>query len=184
MINLIYLALKKKLQDEVSPAYIDWYMGQYLETEEEGGGQLLWDTPAVFLEFQPITWKTLGGSVQSAEITFAAHLIMDNYHDSDLRITDTNVSPFNKEVMLYSGLMNWRCNLSYVPGFEALAGTSSDRVLLESIVRINSETDHSLRRQMLSLQVFSAKTYDYSAQKEWVKVIAALDLSIQKVNSL
>lgn len=184
MLNLLYLALKKKIQTEAQPKYVDWYLGQYLEEQEDQGGALLWDTPAVFLEFQPVTWKTLLNNVQCADVLFAAHVVTDNYHDGDQRITDANTSPFGLESSVYTGLMNWRCNLSYLPGFEALEGTTNDRVLMESIVRLESSTDHAMRRQMVSLQVFGSKIYDYSAQKQWVEVLAALDLSVQKVNSL
>lgn len=33
------------------------------------------DTPAVFIEFRPVQWGTLGGSVQRAELTLRLHIV-------------------------------------------------------------------------------------------------------------
>lgn len=184
MLNLLYPALKKRLNNYVMPKYTDWYMGQYLEDEAEEGGNLLWDTPAVFVETAPVQWQTMGGNIQSANLQFAVHLVTDALFDDDKRITDPVLQHFLLDSKVYKGLQNWRCMLSYVPGLEALAGTDGDRVLIESVVRTDSEPDHTLRRQMVAINRFSCRIYDYTAAKEWETVMAQLELSIIKVNSL
>lgn len=184
MLNLVYQALKKRINEKVSPKYTDWYMGQYLEPDEEDGGALLWDTPAVFVEFPPIAWQTLGGSVQAADMSMNIHLVNDSYFDTDQRVTDPILNHFGLEGNVFKAMMNWRCMLSYVPGFEALAGTDNDRVLIESVVRLNTDVDHGARRQFVSVQTFSSRIYDYSATKQWVNVLAALELDVIKVNHL
>lgn len=184
MLNLVYQALKKRINDKVAPKYTDWYMGQYLEPDEEDGGALLWDTPAVFIEFPPIPWTTMGNSVQAADTSVNIHLVNDSYFDTDQRVTDATLNHFGLEGSVYRHLMNWRCLLSYVPGFEALAGTENDRVLMESVVRLNTDVDHGARRQFVSVQTFSTRIYDYSATKQWASVVAVLELDVIKVNHL
>lgn len=186
MLDLVYSALKKRLVEKTQPAYVDWYMGQYLEPEMEEGGQMLWAPGSQFLEFEPIQWTMLGGAVnlQTADLRFSVHLVDESYHDDDKRITDTALNHLTKASAIFRALMNWRCNLSYVPGFEALADTTEDRVLLESIVRLNSEPDHNLRRQLVSVQGFTTRIYDYSAAPAWEQVLATLALDVQIVEEL
>lgn len=184
MLNLVYSALKKRVNDQVTPKYTDWYMGQYLEPDEENGGQLLWNTPAVFIEFVPLQWDTLGNSVQASNTAFNLHLVNDSLYDDDKRVTDPVLNHFGLETLVFKAMMNWRCMLSYVPGFEALADTDNDRVLIESIVRVSTDTDHGANRQLVSLQQFSCRIYDYSATKQWATVLAALELEVTKVDHL
>lgn len=42
---------------------------EFIEQEEA------FDTPAVFIEFRPVQWGTLGGSVQRAELTLRLHIV-------------------------------------------------------------------------------------------------------------
>lgn len=184
MLNLIYAALKKRLAGQVEPKYIDWYMGQYLEDEQEDGGESLWNTPAVFLEFLPVDWDTRPGNVQTATLKLNAHLVNATLYDNDQRILDATINHLGMESQVFQALMNWRCMLSYVPGFEALEDTSNDRVLIESMVRNTTEPDHSMRQQLVSVQGFSSRIFDYSATPQWVQVLATLALDVQKVNSL
>jgi hypothetical protein len=184
MLALVYQALKKRLAAATEPAYIDWYMGQYLEPEAEEGGQLLWQTPAQFVEFQPVDWQTLGNGAQAANVRFNVHLVNDTYFDDDRRVTDATLGHLVQEASVYAALQNWRCLLSYVPGLEALEDTPNDRVLIESIVRERTDPDHNLNRQIVSVQGFACRVYDYGAVKNWVEVMANLGITVIKVNSL
>lgn len=184
MLNLVYAALKKRLDTECQPRYIDWFMGQYLEDEAEEGGQLLWDTPAQFVEFMPVSWQTLLTNVQVCDLAFNVHLVNDSYFDNDARVLDPTLNHLGQETAVFRALMNWRCMLSYVPGFEALAGTANDRVLMESVVRESTEPDHNMRRQLVSVQRFTCRVYDYGATKTWVSVLAALAVDTEIVDNL
>lgn len=64
---------------------------EYLESEA------VFDTPAVFVEFAPIRWATLSGSVQQAEVTFNLHVVTSapaptaigsSYEEEALRVFD------------------------------------------------------------------------------------------------
>lgn len=184
MLNLVYAALKARLLEECNPQYLDWYMGQYLEEEAEDGGQLLWATPAQFIEFLPIQWQTLPGNVQVADLQFNVHLVNDSVFDTDARMLDTTLNHLGQEGAVFRALMNWRAMLHDVPGMDTLEGTSADRVLIESLVRTSTDPDHNLRRQLVSVQSFTSRVYDYSATKQWVQVMATLDLEVLKVLSL
>jgi len=184
MLNLIYAALKKRLAEKVEPKLIDWFLGQYMEDDMEDGGALLWNTPTIFLEFLPVDWETRPGNLQTATLRLNAHLVNDTLYDNDQRILDATINHLGMESAVFVALMNWRCLLSYVPGFEALAGEPEDRVLIESMVRNTSEPDHAMRKQLVSVQGFSSRVFDYSATPQWQTVLATLQLDIQKVNVL
>jgi hypothetical protein len=184
MLSLVYQALKKRLSEVTTPDYVDWYMGQYLEADAEDGGQLLWGTPAQFIEFLPVQWQTLGNNVQAANTKFNIHLVNDCYHDDDKRITDAALGHLVQEAAVYAALQNWRCLMSYVPGLEALADTPNDRVLIESITRESTDPDHNMGRQIVSVQGFACRIYDYGAVKNWVEVLATLQETVIKVDHL
>ena len=184
MLNFVYSAIKKRLAEKVNPAYVDWYYGQYLEDDMEDGGQVLWQTPALFVEFFPTEWQTMGGNIQAANQKVGIHLVDESFYDDDRRITDSALHHLGRASNVFKALMNFRCNLSYVPGFEALAGTADDRVLMESMVRKVSEPDHNMRRQLVNVQGFETRIYYYSATPQWDTVLAALALDVQKVDSL
>ncbi len=184
MLNLAYAALKSRLQQECAPQYIDWYMGQYLEEEAADGGQVLWATPAMFIEFLPVQWQTLTGNIQVTDLAFNVHLVNDSVFDTDERILDSTLNHLGQEGAIFRALMNWRAMLHDVPGMDTLEDTSADRVLLESVVRNSTEPDHNLRRQLVSVQQFTARLYDYTATKQWVQVLTDLDLEVLRVLSL
>lgn len=184
MLNLVYSALKKRLTADTAPAYLDWYYGQYDEAEMQDGGELLWTTPAQFVEFLPIEWETRPGNIQAANLRFHVHLVNESYEQDDKRILDAALNHLGQESNVFKSLMNFRCLLSYVPGFEALADTDQDRVLIESIVRESTDPDHTMRRQLVSVQRFACRIFDYSATPNWATVLAQLALDVQKVDHL
>lgn len=185
MTGLVYSALKAHLTTAMPTAYVDWYFGQYIESEMEGGGELLYTTPAIFVEFAPIEWVTLPGSIQRTVLRFSVHLVNESMYATDKRfVGDPALDHLGQESQVFRALMNRRFMLSDVPSFAALAGTENDRVLVESIVRKSSESDHVMHRQLVSIQSFEATVYDYSAQPTWATVLAALQLEIQKVDHL
>ena len=77
MRKLIYLSLidrLKGLTDETGQPevkHIDLWNEQveFIEQEEPFG------TPAVFVEFRPVRWATLGGTVQQADVDIRLHIV-------------------------------------------------------------------------------------------------------------
>ena len=77
MRKFLYLSLIEKLKQLTDPdgqpviKTFDLWNEQveFIEQEEA------FDTPAVFIEFLPMKWTTLGGNAQRAEITIRLHII-------------------------------------------------------------------------------------------------------------
>lgn len=186
MLHLVYKAIKKKLLADVTPTpeYVDWYYGQYLEDEMEDGGELLWTTPAVFIEFLPLQWTTRGDLSQRAELVFNVHLVNESMDSDERRMTDTtSTGHMAQAARVFSALQGFRANLKYIPGFESIAD-ADDRVMIESITRVSSEVDHNLRRQVVSVQQFRATIFDYGAQRNWQQVLAAIEEEVEVVESV
>lgn len=186
MLTFGYQILKQRLSAEVAPSlkYVDWYLGQYLEDEQEDGGELLWDTPAAFIEFFPIEWESRPGNIQTAELNFALHLVNESVYPDDRRVLDPAVNHLTQESSVFTSMQNYRGLLSHLPAYAALAGTDNDRVILESIVRKTSEPDHNMRRQLVSVQQFRCIIYDYSAVPNWIQILASLTINVEKVDQL
>jgi len=77
MRRMLYLGLTealKELKDESGQPlirHIDLWNEQveFIEQEEP------FDTPAVFIEFRPVQWRTLSGTVQQADVPFRLHVV-------------------------------------------------------------------------------------------------------------
>lgn len=77
MRRMLYLGLTellKELKDESGQPlirHIDLWNEQveFIEQEEP------FDTPAVFIEFRPVQWRTLGGTTQQADVPFRLHVV-------------------------------------------------------------------------------------------------------------
>lgn len=77
MRRMLYLglteALKELKDDGGQPLirHIDLWNEQveFIEQEEP------FDTPAVFIEFRPVQWRTLGGTTQQADVPFRLHVV-------------------------------------------------------------------------------------------------------------
>jgi hypothetical protein len=180
MTKEIYQALKQRLLrinldgNHHNPPifkYVDWYYGQYHEQDQdEGAGATLWDTPAAFIEFAPIAWQTLGDGLQKAQLHFTVHVVNESMYDTDQRVLDDGQDHFGLEAQVYAALHRHRVLLSHLPAFAALSGTADDRVLCESITRVSTVIDHTLRRQLVSVQEFQTTIYDYSAMKDFLMI--------------
>jgi hypothetical protein len=142
-------------------------MEQYDSAESE-----VWATPAVYIEFRPIEWATLGGGIQRAVLTFDVHLVTDSMLDGDKRVVDTlAVNHFAAHDGVFRALQGFRCNLSYLPAFSALTG-AADWVLIESVVRTASHVLHRQGNLLVSVQTFAATVKDYAAVPNFITVVA------------
>jgi len=179
MLKDVYQALKKRISEEI-PAitWIDWYLAQY----DQEGEQAMWTTPAAFIEFLPLDWQSLGSGVQASNVMLQVHLVNETHYDDEKRMLDATINHLGQAQDIYKALHNWRCMLSYVDEYAALAGTENDRVLLESMVRVRTYPDHNMSRMLVAVQEFTMRIYDYDAQIQWQEVVAALDLQVEKAD--
>jgi hypothetical protein len=182
MIKEHYQALKQRLFEIPDVKIIDWYMGQ---DESLEGNNLVWGTPAIYIEFDPIQWQTLGNGIQRGTMTFNIRLVTDSLHDSDQKLFDTfAIDHFAFTQSLFTQMMNWRCNASYLPQFGQLLGTNEDVVLMESVVRLNTTPIHEVSDLLRTVQTFTCVVYDYSAVKQWQTIVANIQYDVIKVNQL
>ena len=184
MIRDHYRALKQRILSEVPGlAFVDWFMAQYEPNEK--GETWVWKTPAVYVEMLPLTWETLGSRVQRARLAFDVHLVNDSLFENDSKIVDTAaVDHFDICSDLFKCLHAFRCNLSFLPDYAGLSGTNNDAVLLESIVRTGMATRHDLSILLVTVQSFECMVYDYTATPTWATVTAALNQTVEIVDSL
>ena len=77
MRRMLYLGLTERLkelkEENGKPVirHIDLWNEQveFIEQEEP------FDTPAVFIEFRPVQWRTMGGTTQQADVPFRLHVV-------------------------------------------------------------------------------------------------------------
>lgn len=176
MLDLVYLGLKKRLGEKLpSLENIDWHLNQYAQVE----GDDVIVTPGLYIKFLPIEWKTLGDNVQRGVLQFETHLVSSSAYGDERDMTDRDyIDHLAQESAVFTALQNFRFNLSYVPGFSALAGTPNDRVLLEGIVRVGSVPHGELTNLPKTAQRFQATIADYSAQPQWQTVLATLECTL------
>jgi hypothetical protein len=176
MLDLVYLALKKRLTEKV-PALdgIDWHLNQYAQV----GDDSITITPGLYIKFLPIDWKTMPDNIQRGVLVFETHLVSDTAYGDERDMTDKDyIDHLGTESKVFQALMNFRFLLSYVPGYESFFTTANDRVLLESIVRVSSVPHGELDNIAKTNQRFQAVMYDYSAQPQWQTVVAALECEV------
>ncbi len=176
MLDLVYLALKKRLTIKVPGLDgIDWHLNQYAQVGED----IITITPGLYVKFLPVEWKTLPDSIQRGVLQFETHLVSDTAYGDERDMTDkVYIDHLGTESKVFQALMNFRPLLSYVPGFEALFNTADDRVLLESIVRVNSVPHGELDNIAKTSQRFQSVMYDYSAQQQLQTVLATLECEV------
>lgn len=178
MLKEVYLLLKQQLSAISSLKNIDWFLDQYAQLGED----YVPASPEVFIEFTPITWSTLPGSIQRAELIFNVHLISDTAYGDERDMTDTSyIDHLNIEQNIFKALMNKRMLLSDLPGNAALLGTNNDRVMIESIIRMESIPHSGINNIISTIQTFKATIFDYTANPDTFQVIANInvDTSIQ-----
>ena len=172
-----YAALKARLTSQIPGiAHVDWYMGQ----DDPGDGETwVWKTPAAYIEFAPVDWVTLGGNVQRGLLVVTVRLVTDGMGDGDKALESPALEHFDFLSEVFRALQGFRANLSTLPQFAPLAGTGDDRILLETVTRINSRTTHESSNLLRSEQTFSCICYDYAAVPAVMSVLATINISQQ-----
>jgi hypothetical protein len=178
MFKLIYLLLKNRLKSTVPELKeIAWYFQQ---DKQKGGIKI---TPALFIEFKPSQMRSLSKGIQEGTVEFTVHLFIENVADGDKRIPENpqfGLSELADKV--YVSFQNYSGFLSQLPTFENLANTENDFKIMNSIDRTSMATEHTLNTIMKSEQSFKTYAKDFTAVKDFTKVIngklAILELTI------
>lgn len=170
MIHLQFQALQARIQDILPDvAEVDWFLGQY-ELQDEG--QSFYTAPAVYVEFQPMVWETLGDGMQRGTLRFRTHLVSSSLYEDGRRITEGGLDHLLWESRMYVGLHGFAPKLSSLPSMSALEGTANDAYLFKNCTRLTTSFDHELSPLLITLTEYSAVCYDYAAVPAFQRIIA------------
>lgn len=163
MLKQIYQVLKAHLETQVTELkLVDWYLGQFAQQGEDA----VRITPAAYIRFTPLEWQHLKGphNVQRAVMELEIHLVSDTAYGDGRDMTDeTYIDHLGIEAKIYRALQGKRAMLSAAPGYEELADTPGDRILIESLVRTMTEPHDQLDNLIVTVLVFQGNIFDYSA---------------------
>lgn len=173
MLREMYMALKAHLETNI-PAlqYIDWHLNQFIQ---DGGDHIL-VAPGLYIRFNPTSWTTKPDKLQMATLEVEFHHISETAYGDERDMLDTSyINHLGTEEMIHKMLMNKRFLLSDVPGFGNLKDTTLDKVLMESMVRVQSQHHSEISNIIQTSQTYQCTVFDYSATPAWKKVMAQLD---------
>lgn len=173
MLRLIYLAIKSCLELGVPELeHIDYNLNQFLQVGEDH----ILVTAGAYIRFEPVRFKTVSAGVQRVdEFTFSVHLINETVFGDERDLIDTEyINQAATEEAVYKTLHGKTLMLSHVPGYEQLAGTEQDQVLLNSIERVRLDPHRELSGIVETVITFSGIAYDLTARKEFQTVLAQI----------
>lgn len=91
ILSEFYLAIKTKLMDaDLGIQYFDLWSDQ-IDRNENEEDDLFFNYPAVFLEFEPVDWQTLGRKKQAADVSFNLYIASENWNETNSLESDTEI---------------------------------------------------------------------------------------------
>lgn len=86
ILSAFYEAILTRLTTKIADIkHVDLFFNQYLQETEEGEDATAFLRPAVFFEYNPKQWDTLGNKKQESTATFSLHVVSDVIQDADKR---------------------------------------------------------------------------------------------------
>jgi hypothetical protein len=159
ILEQFYYDIMKAVMAVPSVKYFDKYNGQYLNEGEE----LNYNTPAVFMEFAPIEWQTLGQKRQSANIEFLLHLQTD-------QIAETN--SLEKEQDRALALEHLRIEEAIAKKLQGMNGSYFGTL---SRINITDDSDHD--SQVITLIGFKTRLVDDGLANETTSATPKLEIT-------
>jgi len=154
IVNAFYLAIMNRLIAKVPEInYFDWWNNQ-LNNEEE---DLPFNFPAIFMEYDPINWQTLGRKRQAAIVTFRLYIAIDNLMEKSS----------NEKEKIREGALKDTDIISCI--FKALQGYNGGGCF-GSITRNNEIPDHNSDAIQVPVLEFRTRLVDNYAQPETIKL--------------
>lgn len=171
MIKTLYLAIEQKLMAiyEDQPAgrnqarptpffkHFDLWNQQVEFLEQETP----FNTPAVFVEFDPINWKTTGGKLQEAEITIKLHIVTPWYANTPANTPSEQRTQALEYLTIPSLVVAAMQGLVIAPPNDSVIGFSNTWTREQSIVNHNHE------HYVDSVEVYKTHVYDRSAELKY-----------------
>lgn len=169
----LYRVLEKHLTDNVPELnLVDWDLAQY----EQDGEDAVRTTPALYIGYREIEWRTHNRYTQRGVMRMRITLVSQTAYGDRNDMTDvTHINHPGIERKVYRALQGRRFNLSDVPGVNLDEG-DTDVVLIETINRTMQEPHSTLSNFVVTTQEFECVIFDYSAMPIYAQIVAALDL--------
>lgn len=158
MRKLLFLALVERLKLIVDTRkqpvfrHFDLWNNQLQHLQEEK----IFETPAIFIEFQPLQWKSTGNNLRQAELNFNLHIVYKTK-----ALTAANSSTQTEALM--------RFELADAI-HKQLRGWSPDRTYCGTIAGTASVTDNDHDQLIADVEEFKCQVIDHSAVVELQKV--------------
>ena len=161
MLSQLYLAYEAQLQSIINPAtgeplfrHFDLW-NQNVEFIEQ---ETPFEMPAVFFEFVPIQWKTMGQQIQDADLTVRLHIVTEWYGQT----AKYTPSQIRQQMLAYLN----------IPAMvvKALQGFSTP--FTNGLMRTQSIINHNHERYVDSIEEYTCRVQDISAAPMYSTVLA------------
>ncbi len=159
IIEQFYYDIMKAVMAVPGVKYFDKYNAQYLNENSE----LHYNTPAVFMEFAPIEWQTLGQKRQAANFEFLLHLQTE-------QLGETNNLEKEKERAL--ALEHLRIAEAITKKLQGMNGS-----YFGSLSRINITDDSEHDSQVITLIGFKTRIVDNGLINETIALTNNLEIT-------
>jgi hypothetical protein len=174
MTTEILLILKKRLEDTFPSHYVDLFLNQYTDTENNP----LWSTEAWFIEFLPIEWMPIGSEgAQAGTLDFVVHHVSETGYDDFKRIAQTQHTVQNGE--LHKALHGWdNGNLAF------LGILNQTAQIINKVQRITSAMSAEMSSLIVSTHRFRANVFDYTAVPTYQEILATIHLQFNIISNI
>lgn len=138
----IYNQITAALQGIAEIAHVGLWNNQMQYIAEEQP----FDTPAVFIEFDPIEWQHLLHGVREAVVTIRLHVI-----------TDSRVGTWSDTIAVFNLLDSINAEL------HGLHHTTSNGSVMDALTLVNSTTDHNFDELQENVETYTCHITDRTA---------------------
>jgi hypothetical protein len=164
MINPIFLALSAYLKTLEGIAHVDVWNNQMAnDPEPYSGAGSAFPTPAVFVEFPPATFQSVGRHVQRTELKPRLHLVTERYAATDSTSADQVAAlsaDTNLVQLLAQHLTGWR----HVDG--------DGRTVCNTWSRTGLANDNDFTNVVETVVEWRTVAYDYSGVRPTTPIAA------------
>lgn len=160
IIPVFYKAIMSRVIVKVPEiAFFEMYNGQPDQEEDE----VPYNKPAVFIEFEPMQWQTVGNKVQECDCSFRLHIETETLSETSNLESDKERNAGLEHLMIAERV------------FGAIQGFSGDG--FGAISRTGFIPDNNHDNRLVTILPFKTRLVDDFARKETIETSAELDLT-------
>ena len=171
MIKTLYLAIEQKLmaiyedqpagQIQAKPTPFFKHFDLWNQQVEFLEQETPFNTPAVFVEFDPINWKTTGKKLQETEITVKLHIVTPWYANTPANTPSVQRTQALEYLTIPSRVLKAMQGIIITPEANSKLGFSNTWTREQSIVNHNHE------HYVDSVEVYKTHVFDRSAELKY-----------------